>query len=300
MADGLDDAEFWLPPQFLTEEDFMVDRRGIARGASRGNGGVPLGGLGYGSGSGLSSPEGSPLGSLEADSDEEDLVADLSRKMADYTLDSQVRLSGSPQSTLCPRWDMLGEAAVEVARFKLSEQLHGLIRSRDGGEALYGAHVRHSPVPVRLKSQSSEGGFYPSHRQNPLTYQQLVTNQIQQLKLRQAILKRQLQQQRQAGAPWGLNSKPVNGPYNTVKIPHGRKPDSINGGGQFPAASASAWKSMQHQSGAGMRAVFLGRPPTGKRECAGTGVFLPRRAGTPSEPPKKPGRRLFTIFKGLV
>ncbi|KAK4775941.1 hypothetical protein SAY87_023902 [Trapa incisa] len=43
MAEGLDDAEFWLPSQFLTEEDFIFHRKGIAPGASRGNG-VPLGG----------------------------------------------------------------------------------------------------------------------------------------------------------------------------------------------------------------------------------------------------------------
>lgn len=39
----------------------------------------------------------------------------------------------------------------------------------------------------------------------------------------------------------------------------------------------------------GMRAVFLGAPG-GKRECAGTGVFLPRQqSGTVSENRKKPG-----------
>lgn len=59
--------------------------------------------------------------------------------------------------------------------------------------------------------------------------------------------------------------------------------------------SPSAWpplqqaaQQQQQQNGSGMRAVFLGAPG-GKRECAGTGVFLPRRINTPTEPRKKPG-----------
>lgn len=58
--------------------------------------------------------------------------------------------------------------------------------------------------------------------------------------------------------------------------------------------SASAWPPLQHakqqnqQYGSGMRAVFLGNP-SGRRECAGTGVFLPRRVDSPAEPRKKPG-----------
>lgn len=54
--------------------------------------------------------------------------------------------------------------------------------------------------------------------------------------------------------------------------------------------SSSAWlPPQQPPQGSGMRALFLGTPPAGKRECAGTGVFLPRHTGTQSEPRKKPG-----------
>lgn len=51
-----------------------------------------------------------------------------------------------------------------------------------------------------------------------------------------------------------------------------------------------------------MRAVFLGNP-NGKRECAGTGVFLPRRVGNFSEPRKKSGWYPFAnllLEKGIV
>jgi hypothetical protein len=55
----------------------------------------------------------------------------------------------------------------------------------------------------------------------------------------------------------------------------------------------SAWPPLQKtqppspSAGAGMRAVFL-TPPGAKRECTGTGVFIPRQAGAPAEPKKKP------------
>uniref|UniRef100_A0A453FXQ5 Uncharacterized protein n=1 Tax=Aegilops tauschii subsp. strangulata TaxID=200361 RepID=A0A453FXQ5_AEGTS len=57
--------------------------------------------------------------------------------------------------------------------------------------------------------------------------------------------------------------------------------------------SPSAWPPLQKSphhappSAAGMRAVFL-TPPGAKRECTGTGVFIPRQAGAPAEPKKKP------------
>jgi len=71
--------------------------------------------------------------------------------------------------------------------------------------------------------------------------------------------------------------------------------NDVNGRNARPLGlSASAWPSLQHAKpqnqhyGSGMRAVFLGNP-TGRRECAGTGVFLPRRVDSPAEPRKKPG-----------
>jgi len=62
-----------------------------------------------------------------------------------------------------------------------------------------------------------------------------------------------------------------------------------------PALNPSAWPPLQKPqqppaSAAGMRALFLA-PPGAKRECAGTGVFIPRQAGALPEPKKKPGKR---------
>lgn len=67
--------------------------------------------------------------------------------------------------------------------------------------------------------------------------------------------------------------------------------------------SPSAWPPLQQaqsqQNGSGMRAVFLGNQ-AGKRECAGTGVFLPRQVGAQTETRRKPGtktkRRRFIVI----
>lgn len=69
-----------------------------------------------------------------------------------------------------------------------------------------------------------------------------------------------------------------------------RKPNvSMNA---LPTLEQSHRHQQQHQPqqhpGSGMRALFLGNPGS-KRECAGTGVFLPRRFGTPAETRKKSG-----------
>ena len=70
--------------------------------------------------------------------------------------------------------------------------------------------------------------------------------------------------------------------------------------GRTLGLSPSVWPSLQqvqqqqqqqNQGNSGMRAVFLGNTG-GKKECAGTGVFLPRRTGAPganTETRKKPG-----------
>lgn len=74
----------------------------------------------------------------------------------------------------------------------------------------------------------------------------------------------------------------------------------------------SAWPTLQqsyHQQkqppapskphhGSGMRTVVLGNPGP-KRECAGTGVFIPRRAGTQAETRKKSGTLSFPLFSEL-
>lgn len=69
-----------------------------------------------------------------------------------------------------------------------------------------------------------------------------------------------------------------------------------------PATSSSInpWSNMQQsnqqQPSSGMRAVFLGEPGS-KTGSGGTGVFLPKGIGKPSESRKKPGNIIFTCLK---
>lgn len=66
--------------------------------------------------------------------------------------------------------------------------------------------------------------------------------------------------------------------HSNKMVPNGR---NNNNNARPVNLSSPAWPPLQQQKpqqqfGSGMRAVFL-ENPAGKRECAGTGVFLPRR-----------------------
>lgn len=126
-----------------------------------------------------------------------------------------------------------------------------------------------SPISVPLKSPNhSNLGF---HSNQSLSYHQHQANQFQQ----------QLMMKQQKGFASNLKAQQM---AQNVRIV---------GNGRPLGLSASAWPTLQQsqsqerQPGSGMRAVFLGNP-VAKRECSGTGVFLPRRVGTPIETRKKP------------
>lgn len=75
MAQELDDGEFWLPSEFLTDDDLLKDfKSDNTDGAS------------FGFNSDLSSPVESVMGSTETESDEDELISGLTRKMANSTL----------------------------------------------------------------------------------------------------------------------------------------------------------------------------------------------------------------------
>ncbi|KAJ6407810.1 hypothetical protein OIU84_011167 [Salix udensis] len=134
MTETLDDGEFWLPPQFLIDDDKVLMennsnnnlRNGSARdvfGYSKTDYGkslfpveFPCGFGSFGFSSDLSSPVESVEGSTETESDEEDYLAGLTRQIAHSTLEDDFKtndlpfgtekskgwvVSGSPQSTLC-------------------------------------------------------------------------------------------------------------------------------------------------------------------------------------------------------
>ncbi|XP_022767626.1 uncharacterized protein LOC111311991 [Durio zibethinus] len=324
MAEVLNDGEFWLPPRFLTDDDLVMDGGKAKNNPNNLKDGFGLdldgpsslfpyefpnrfGSLGFSPD--LSSPVESVLGSIETESDEEDYLAGLTRQMAHSTLEEDFRrndrafasenpkgwvLSSSPQSTLCAlrsgcgckqgssrgstncqsrvssslgTWDLLYAAAGEVARKRMNEESYCGLNNRGLLD----------PPLTKPCPNLNVSGFYPPHQS--LSHQKLQETQVQQLKQQQLM-------KQQSASVWGGQKQQL---HHHVVQNRGRNSNSISN--RPLGLSPSAWPPLQQQpqpqNGSGMRAVFLGNP-TGRKECAGTGVFLPRRSGTSSEPRKKP------------
>lgn len=82
MAQELDDGEFWLPSEFLTDDDLLMDFNTDYVKTKRADDFS----LGFSSSSDLSSPVESVMGSTETESDEDDFISGLTRKVARSTL----------------------------------------------------------------------------------------------------------------------------------------------------------------------------------------------------------------------
>ncbi|XP_008801364.1 uncharacterized protein LOC103715497 isoform X2 [Phoenix dactylifera] len=315
MEKNPEDPEFWLPSDFLCD-DFFLDGGEKSNREAEAAGNVDScfpGEITFGFGSDPASPVESVTGT---ESDEEDYIAGLTQKMTRSFLQddekgtstlprhgSKIRVTaGSPQSTLSPwlasgrgspsgpslvssppsspleertddPWDMLYEAAGQVMRLRLNEQ------SVYGRGLLGPPRMPSPPICAPSKNTNPSVNANPGYHRTPvLTPQQLQEVQKQQLMKQQHSADRLVWQLRAKGSSGG-------GVYGG----DGRC------GGRPLGLPSSAWpplqkqqQQQQQQPGSGMRAVFL----TGsgaRRESAGTGVFLPRRVGTPTVSRKKPG-----------
>ncbi|KAL3357029.1 hypothetical protein AABB24_017615 [Solanum stoloniferum] len=327
MGEESKECEFWLPPEFLTGDDEFMGFKGNSKG--EGNERKRYFGCDFqnefsygfnmfGPQSDLSSPVESVVGSTETESDEEDYITELTRQMAQSTLENRkvYKLSSSPQSTLCGvlgskqglqsespnspfqvcsptevqnrkgTVDLLYAAVGEVARMKKMEEQVGI----------WAPPRKTSPVYVDPKmSKPNLGSFYSN--QPPLSYQQFKMAQFQRLKQQQIMEQRQVVLGPEKEGFWQYQLRQN---HQNQSI-HGRD----RNGADRPSnmAVSAAWPALQQphhhhqqkqpspplpQSGSGMRAVILGNPGP-KRECAGTGVFIPRRVGAQTETRKKPG-----------
>ncbi|KAL6503225.1 hypothetical protein OROHE_023854 [Orobanche hederae] len=290
MAQEMDDLEFLLPSELLTDDDLLTDF-----GCGFGNSSILS--------SDLSSPVESVTGTLETGSDEDDFISELTRKLTrpilresklsyDYPARG-MRLSGSPQSTLCgfktdsgsspnsssrvcsPQeakdalsWDLLYAAAEEVARIRMAEET----------AAFYSAKPyppTEKPISLTLPQQKPNhaSGFYSNQAQiqTHLSYHHLQAAMLQQMKQQQQMMKNRVMGQRTMEYQLQNGSK-VGGRDGTYGL------------------SVSAWPTLQQSrqhAGSGTKPAGL------TKERVGTGVFMPRRfASNPMETRKKPADRV--------
>ncbi|XP_075637957.1 uncharacterized protein LOC142610118 [Castanea sativa] len=338
MAESLDDGEFWLPPEFLTDDDLAMEKYETDTHEAT-KGGLlsfefPYMGFGsFGTSSDLSSPVESVVGSSETESDEEDYLVGLTRQMARSTLaDTALSsdkskawvVSGSPQSTLCgcrqgssngspngpsqvsnpaATWDLLYAAAGEVARMRTSEEMQSLNHGRGG---LFGPPRKLQPSPITVPVKNNSNSDVGIFSRQSLSHQQL---QFQQLRHQQMV------KQQGSSAVWGGQAK-ASGRYQqsqsqrqTQQVVQNQNQNRARTSNEFACGrngrplglSPSAWPPLQQaqqqqqppppqnlHNGSAMRAVFLANPG-GRKESAGTGVFLPRRVDSPSDTRRKPG-----------
>ncbi|CAK8541798.1 unnamed protein product [Lathyrus sativus] len=344
MAENLVDGEFWLPLQFLSDDEdgselttlSFLSKEKPSQLLNNGEDIHPFPSefpYGFAS-SDFSSSVDSPSGSSETESDEDEKhMAELTHRMGRSTLQGNSKtsdnnlgrfVSGSPQSTLCAfgsgcrcrnvsssshgspnsvcevssskaTWDLLHAAAGEVERMRLNQQ-------RYNSQKL-------SPITLSSKnntvSTNHEMGYFTQHS---LSHQQLQIAQFQMLRQ---------QQMAKQNSMWGGVQNQYGGVFENQQPNHtahnkGRNIGDTNGVDGMRntstgalGLSSSAWPTLQHakqqqfynqakqqqinnqQFGSGMRAVFLGNG-SGRRESAGTGVFLPRRVDCPAVSRKKP------------
>lgn len=293
MAESLDDAEFWLPPQFLADDE-LFPAESVAKKKKS-----------FGSASDLGSPVESLVWSSETESEsEEEFLAGLALQMSRSTLENDNRkarnLSGSPQSTLCGGFgsgeqgssrgspnaatsrvssppppqtpapgtlDLLNAAAGEVAKIRT-------VAEQEEEQKL--SHSNHNK---NLLDSHSHAG----HLRNPsFDYQrQFQFGQLKQIQ----IMKQQAQLR-----------------YHQIQQQQQRFHDNNSGAVRTLGLPNSAWPTLQQaqnpRNGSNMTALFLGNQlAAGKRECAGTGVFLPRQqVGAKTETRRKQPQVCSTVL----
>lgn len=252
MAESVAKDDFWLPDELQLAYDLLLEEASAASSAAENR-----------------------KRAMEPDGDDEELIATLSRRLAMSFPHKEKVMAYSPQSTLFGpgRSSSLSsnncspEGPSSQVSSPLSTPLEQQQRGSDDDlELLYAAAGR----VVRLGLDEDRGPRKPDphhFKPNPvLIQQQLQAAHFYQMR-REQLLKQQL------AAAW-----------------------RSAGAGRRMDLSPSAWPALQKPrqqpptvpgSGSGMRAVFINGSGA-RRGSAGTGVFLPRHAGSRVEPKKKP------------
>ncbi|KAJ0987840.1 hypothetical protein J5N97_006196 [Dioscorea zingiberensis] len=300
MAEKLNDGVFWLPADFL-DDDLFAKGESMATTVACFPSGV---------GGDLNSPTGALT---ETESDEEDYMAGLTRRMASSFLDADEDtvafpgsipkvLAGSPQSTLCAveGWSSSSRGSPNGPSQVSSPPSTPMEQSRAGSsDLLYVAAGQ--VMRMRIEEQEKQGEYQgrglletpkkpsdtiptanasniriPGYFTSPLPLPTLQQLEFERLKQEQLI-------KQQIAAAW-------------VKPSRGRRYDRPLGlpPSAWPPLQKPQLQQQQQQqpqppphSCAGMRAIFLNGSGS-RKPSGGTGVFLPRRAGNNAETRKKP------------
>ncbi|KAG8501442.1 hypothetical protein CXB51_003782 [Gossypium anomalum] len=287
MAKQMDDAEFWLPPKFLMDDDFVLEKEKLQRSNIGENNPKSLVSFPYefDSSSALGSPVESVVGSIETESsDEDEFLAGLTRRLPlsithkltvpSFSWDKNEKtgaLASSPQSTLSGflSWSASSNGSPNGPSQVPSPPTTPFGAQNDSWDLIYAAagqvarrkmsneaskfiNFNHGRLLPKTHNHSfmnnSPSGLYPSQS---LSYNLAPTNQ-------KANESKQLE--RIASTTTATAATQCRARNNAV-------------GGR--------------SSGTCTRAMFLGGSQSVKRESAGTGVFLPRTYPNNTPAPQK-------------
>ncbi|OIW07516.1 hypothetical protein TanjilG_14462 [Lupinus angustifolius] len=315
MVENLDDGEFWLPSQFLSDDDDETFESSKTKSNVNNNGVSSVeetlfsSEFGYGGLYVVPSYRSSPFsGSSETESDEDEQhqIAEFNRLNARSNIESDFSntkkskgnlFSGSPQSTLCGFGSGCGKCCKGSSQGSPNSVCNNMSSARTTWDLLHAAAGE--VERMRLNQQETS---YPFHNRKPLvgglftqqslSHQQLQMAQFDMMRKQQMYAQQKNNQQNNGSSSlWGVYQHRQSHKNLMVAPDRGgrtnNKPHDL---------SSTAWPSLQHakqiqnqnhqqqfgSNGNGMRAIFLGG---GRRESTGTGVFLPRPA---TESRKKP------------
>ncbi|KAJ4719924.1 TIP41-like protein [Melia azedarach] len=173
-------------------------------------------------------------------------------------------------------WDLISAAAGQVARLKMSNSTEAVKYNNNNSHAKTLVAPPKSSSPVHA-IRNPNFGLYAGQS---LNFDLANTNQYKQYVNDDAVLKTQCggfvrgRQQVIRPPTWSSQPQQIQNKVRNFGYENARC------GRPLGQPAQSAWPPLQvHQQKPQQRPVFLGGSGGVKRECAGTGVFLPRRYG---------------------
>ncbi|EES01757.1 hypothetical protein BDA96_03G385000 [Sorghum bicolor] len=285
-------AELWLPDEFLDDDFFSEEEKAAVAAKSESDEEEGVDGLsrrvaGLVVGNGKGGGDGSPAKAEVLAGSPQSILCGLHASGEDSPNGVASQVSSPPSSPLeqapADPWDLLSEAAGQVARLRTTSIPVPTNAAANQGDPVMAPPAKKLSAPTEAPNHAGANHSQPIN--NSMEQRRIQIARFNALKQQQLLKHRRERELAVAtAAAWG------------TRVAGSHRAGAAAGYGA-PAShvlSASAWpplKKSQPQPpaspAAGMRALFL-TPPGAKRECAGTGVFIPRQAGAPAEPKKKP------------